>query len=119
MIKKIEAWLRQIINEEVEYCLNDFNKVAERVKADINGVEAKFTADLKKFEGTFEQSLVDIETRITERLEVLVTRTVERLETKFQHVEHTISSTVDDHWKIDEVQRKADEALRNPAPKRR
>jgi DNA anti-recombination protein RmuC len=122
MIKKLEAWLRNIVRqevaEEVQTCRDDFHGVAQRFEADAEAIETKFTADLKKFESTFEHALVDIETRITERLEELVTNTLERFDQKAQLIEQTISKELD-HWQTDEETRKADHALRHPKPARR
>lgn len=118
MIKKIEAWFRKIIQEEVTTVRDDFHSVIHRFEQEAEDIETKFGADLKKFEGCFEQEIASLENRVTLRLEELVTTTLERFDAKAQLIELGISKELD-HWKTDEEVRKADEALRHPKPLKR
>ena len=118
MKKKIEAWFRKIVREEVQIARDDFYSVTQRFEAETEQIEARFETDLKKFESNFEHSIAALEGRITERLEELVTSTLERFDAKAQLIEQTISKELD-HWQTDEETRKADHALRHPKPTRR
>ena len=114
MIKKLEAWLRRIVAEEVAKARDDFRAVDSRFSSDVKSIEAEFTEvgiAFKRFEEAFEHEMTTIENTLTLRLEESVKAAQERIEKAVQSVTDTISKDLD-HWKAGEDTRKQDEALR-------
>lgn len=111
MKKKLEAWFRRIISEEVSIARAEFTQVSAKFSSEIKSLDSEFTAVFKGFEESFEKELSSIEGKMLAKLEDVSTVYKERIEAKVKSIEDTIHKDLD-HWKADEDVRKQDEALR-------
>lgn len=129
MFKRIEAFFRRIIKEELTPIRQDAQAAFTDMEVDIKRIGDHYNISFEGFEKRFESEIAALDTRITERLNVLVTDMEARfntlaadLEKRFEARAASIEQKMvaeHDHWKSDEETRKADHELRHPRPLKR
>lgn len=111
MFKKLEAWFRRIVSEEVSIVRDEFTQVSSKFSKEIKDLDSEFASALKGFEGAFEKELSTIEAKLLTKLEEVSTLYQERIEAKVKAIEETIHKDLS-HWTAEDDVVKADHALR-------